>query len=90
MLQTIFILFDITQIYQIKDGKISIDDIKAIAYDDDEKTIATLTELGQECASIADENRCELSAKIMQCMLDGASKRGIDPKKGIQNLNNNN
>lgn len=49
------------------------------------KLLQTLSELEQECASIADENRCELSAKIMQCMLDGASKRGIDPKKGIEN-----
>lgn len=72
-------------VYQVKDGHVSVDVLKTFAtqkYGNDEKTINQFVEIGQECSSITDPNRCELSTKLAQCILNGATKRGIDPKKG--------
>lgn len=58
--------------------------IGAKKHEGNEKAIATFNEMVAECETISDPDVCELGAKVMQCMVDGAVKRGIDPKEGIQ------
>ena len=52
-----------------------------MAFDNDEETVKLASELGEECSHVKDEDRCELSAKIMECSRAAISKRGLDPKK---------
>lgn len=52
----------------------------------DESALAILKEMIAECGNITDADICEQSAKIMDCMIKAGVKRGIDPKKGIQEL----
>ncbi|XP_055326703.1 general odorant-binding protein 19d-like [Sitodiplosis mosellana] len=69
------------------DGKLSIDGLKALGakkHEGNDKAIATFNEIVAECENISDSDACELGAKLMECMLNGAVKRGIDPKEGIQ------
>lgn len=38
----------------------------------------------EECKSVADDDNCELAAKLFECLNKAAVKRGVDPKKGIE------
>ena len=74
--------------FQIVDGKLSVDGLKTLGakkHEGNDKAIATFNEMVAECGSISDPDACELGAKVMECMINGAIKRGIDPKEGIQN-----
>lgn len=53
-------------------------------FGEDEKIIATITDIFNDCESIDDPDRCELAAKYMECSMNAAIKRGIDPKKGFK------
>lgn len=73
--------------FQIVDGKFSADGLKALGakkHEGNDKAIATFNEMVAECESISDPDTCELGAKVMECMVNAAVKRGIDPKEGIQ------
>lgn len=71
----------------MKDGKICTDGLKSLAakrFGDDEKMMATLTEIWKQCENIEDGDRCELATKYMECTMNEASNHGIDPKTGLK------
>lgn len=72
---------------QIDGGKFSPDALKAVGakkYEGNDKAIAIFNELVEECKNLSHDDKCELAAKISECMHGAAVKRNIDPKKGIQ------
>lgn len=72
---------------QITDGKFSIDGMKALGakeLEKDPKALGILNEMISDCESVSDPDICEQSMKMMECMIEAGLKRGIDPKKGIQ------
>lgn len=79
---------DINRIlFQINNGKFSIDNMKALGAIElakDPKALSILNEMIAECESVTDPDICEQSTKMMDCMIKAGIKRGIDPKKGIQ------
>lgn len=50
----------------------------------DAKALGILNQMIAECESVTDPDICEQSTKMMDCMIKAGVKRGIDPKKGIQ------
>lgn len=48
---------------------------------DQEKVVGIVKEIHAECVHLTDSDRCELSAKIMECVHDAARKRNLDVKK---------
>lgn len=48
--------------------------------DDNAKAMTTSKEVANECATVTDPDRCELSAKHYLCVQSGLEKRGVDPK----------
>ena len=50
----------------------------------DPKALGVLNEMIDECKPVADPDICEQSTKMMDCMIKAGVKRGIDPKKSIQ------
>lgn len=67
----------------VKNGKPSIEgavELAKMAYDGDEKAMKIAKEIGTECASVADADRCELAYKMMLCAKDAVIKRGYNPK----------
>lgn len=77
-------LFDI---FEVVDGKFSIDGLKELGkkeFGDDPKALSILDEMINECEFVADSDACEQSAKISTCLVQAGLKRGIDPKKGIK------
>lgn len=64
-----------------------MDALKAIGvkkYADNAKAIGIFNELVDECANVSGSNKCELSANLIECMINASTKRGIDAKKGIE------
>lgn len=53
-------------------------------YGDNMKAIATFNEMVDECANVSGADNCELSGALIECMVNAATKRGVDPKKGIE------
>lgn len=73
--------------FQIANGQISIDNMKALGAQElgkNPKALGVLNEMIDECKSVADPDICEQSSKMMDCMIKAGIKRGIDPKKSIQ------
>lgn len=71
---------------QIVDGKVSLEGAKALGakkYENNEKAIGIWNKIADECASVADDDKCELAAKFIDCTVKAATKLGVDPKKGI-------
>lgn len=71
----------------IVDGKVSAEGAKALGakkYENNEKAIGIWNEIVGECSEIADDDNCELAAKFIDCTISAATKRGVDPKKGIE------
>lgn len=74
-------------VLQIVNGQISIDNMKAVGaqeFGKDSKAFAVLNEMIDECKTVADPDLCEQCTKMMDCMIKAGVKRGIDPKKSIQ------
>lgn len=64
-----------------------MDSFKALGakkYEDNAKAIEIFNELVDECANVTGSNKCELSGKLIECMIEATKKRGIDSKKGIE------
>ncbi|KAG4069815.1 hypothetical protein HA402_006830 [Bradysia odoriphaga] len=61
------------------DNKISVDAVlKFYATETkDEKAVANMKEVLNECKAVTDKDRCESSAKILKCINDGTRKRGM-------------
>lgn len=69
------------------DGKISVDGLRAIGmkkYGDNMKAVGLFNEMIDACADVSGDEKCELSAALIECMINEAKKRGVDPKKGIE------
>lgn len=69
------------------DGKMSVEGAKAVGakkYEGNAKNIETYNEMVDECQSVSDPNKCEAAAKLMECMINAAVKRGVDPKEGLK------
>lgn len=72
--------------FQLVNGRISIDGIKAIGekkYGENEKVLAIFNEIAGECTSVTGFDACELSGNLVQCMHKALKKRGLSAKKGI-------
>lgn len=68
----------------VKDGKPSIEgsvNLAKMAFEGNEKAISVAREVATECGSIADADRCELAGKMMNCMHEAFTKRGINPEE---------
>lgn len=50
-------------------------------FSQDGNAIATINELIDECGGISGEDRCELAHNILECLNNGAKKRGINKKE---------
>lgn len=37
--------------------------------------------LVEDCKDVADADRCEMSYKFLNCLIENAKKRNVDPKK---------
>lgn len=62
----------------------SIDSLKTLVltkFSEDGNTIATINELIDECGVINGDDRCELAHNILECLNNGAKKRGINKKQ---------
>lgn len=73
--------------FQIADGKVVVDVLKAIGeqkYAGNDKAIGTFKEISDECAGVSGSDHCELSANLIECMNNAAIARGVDLNKGIQ------
>lgn len=73
--------------FQLVDGKVSVDGLKAIGmkkYGDNMKAIDIFNEIVDECDEVTGADNCELSAALIECMYGEVTKRGFDPKKGIE------
>lgn len=71
---------------QVIDGKLSVEGAKALGakkYEGNDKAIGIWSEIVDDCAAIADDDKCELAGKFYECVGKAAHKRGVDPKKGI-------
>lgn len=53
----------------------------AHAGEDEEKISNGVKELVGGCANIPNTERCEFSAKLMECIQAAAKAKGLDPKK---------
>lgn len=66
----------------LADGKFSQEtaiEIAKTTYEGSEKALALVKDLGPNCGSITGD-RCEMAAKLMECMQETARKNGVDPK----------
>lgn len=62
----------------------SIDSLKTLVltkFSQDGSAIATINDLIDECGVITGNDRCELAHNILECLNNGASKRGINKKQ---------
>lgn len=62
----------------------SIDSLKTLVltkFSQDGNAIATINDLIDECGIITGDNRCELAHNILECLNNGANKRGINKKQ---------
>lgn len=62
----------------------SIDSLKTLVltkFSQDGNAIATINDLIDECGVITGDNRCELAHNILECLNNGANKRGINKKQ---------
>lgn len=50
-------------------------------FSQDGDAIATINELIDECGTITGADRCDLAHNILECLNDGAKKRGINKKE---------
>lgn len=39
--------------------------------------------ISEDCKDVTDADRCETSYKLLNCFVENAKKRGVDPKKII-------
>lgn len=61
----------------------SIDSLKVLVlskFSQDGK-FETINELVDECATVSGADRCELAHNILECLNNGAAKRGINKKE---------
>ncbi|KAJ6633014.1 General odorant-binding protein 28a [Pseudolycoriella hygida] len=63
----------------MKNNKLDVDAVMQAVQQENrnQKTIADLNEVFNECKSITDPDRCESSAKILECINNGSRKRGL-------------
>lgn len=69
---------------QIKENKMSIDSLKLLVlskFSQDGQALTTINDLIDECGVITGDNRCELAHNILECLNNGANKRGINKKQ---------
>lgn len=62
----------------------SVDSLKTLVltkFSGNGNAITTINDLIDECTSINGPDRCELARNIIQCLNDGAIKRGINQKE---------
>ncbi|XP_037025122.1 uncharacterized protein LOC119066652 [Bradysia coprophila] len=61
------------------DNQLNVDAVMKVyaAESKDEKAIANMKEVLDECKAVTDKDRCESSAKILKCISDGSLKRGM-------------
>lgn len=68
----------------VKNGKPNVDgavELAKMAFDGNDKAMKMAKEIGEECAHVADSDRCELSYKMMACAQEAITKRGINPNE---------
>lgn len=68
----------------IRENKMSIGALKTLVltkFSEDGNAITTINELIDECGAIAGDDRCELAHNILECLNNGAKKRGINKKQ---------
>ena len=69
---------------QIKDNQMSMMSLKTLVlskFSQDGNAITTINELIDECGVITGDDRCELAHNILECLNNGANKRGINKKQ---------
>lgn len=62
----------------------SVDSLKTLVlakFSSDGNAITTINELIDECASVNGSDRCELARSLIECLNNGANKRGINKKE---------
>lgn len=62
----------------------SINSLKTLVlakFSQDGNAITTINELIDECGVITGDDRCELAHNILECLNEGAKKRGINKKE---------
>ncbi|KAJ6647699.1 putative 50 kDa protein in type I retrotransposable element R1DM [Pseudolycoriella hygida] len=75
----------------VVDHKVSADGFKLIAaqiYEGNEEGIAIFSEMVDECHTVTDPDKCELSAKLMECIEKAAENRNFDRNTGTIENNN--
>lgn len=68
----------------VQNGKLSVDGAVAVAkmaYEANEEAMGKAREIANECANVADADRCELVPKLLTCVRDAIVKRGYDLKQ---------
>lgn len=74
-------------VLQLVNGKVSAEGLKGVGakkYAGNEKAIAIFNEMVGECTDVTGSDACELSSNLVKCMHGAITKRGYDPKKGIE------
>lgn len=51
--------------------------VASMAAGDDEEKLKAAEEIGEECKTVSDSDRCEQAIKIGKCMEEGARKRNF-------------
>jgi len=55
-------------------------EVTRMIVDDNKDKMEIVEQIAEACRPTAHEDRCELSVKIMECMVEQAKARGYDPK----------
>ncbi|XP_021705225.1 general odorant-binding protein 19d [Aedes aegypti] len=71
--------------FQISDGKRFNKDgfmqLSAMMFGEDQEKMATAEEIAEECSSVENADRCQLSVDIKECVEKAMDKRGIKMEK---------
>jgi PBP/GOBP family len=55
-------------------------EVTRMVVEDDKDKMEVVEQMAEACRPTAHEDRCELSVKIMECMMEQAKARGYDPE----------